>query len=225
MVARALASSVIAGDGDSFVAGTGMTSTSCVQASLLVGSGANVFVAQAVGSLMEVTLPADAVGCPVSIGFSLKQGQTATFEIKVNGVVHGSLVLPVTSVANRWSGSVYRIPASALPSGATVRATCTAQSGVNIGAIDFFQLESRTPTTPVIVMGTNRFPGNAGLNDADVADANTKLRAMVASFAQADGRNHVRFIDNQHPSEIGHALLAADVLREIRVWQRSFGRV
>ena len=240
-ICRALAANVLTGDGNSFNGGSGMTTTSSVQGSAgVVGSGASMFSANAVGSYMEETLPADAVGCALVAGFSQKQGQTSTWQITVNGTVHGSIspaTMPAGAYSGRYTGSVYRIPAADLPKGAVVRATCTAQSGVGHGLFDYFSLESRFPSSPVIVVGTTRYPAMAAGSDAVVAEVVAAQRALVAEFARSDGRNHVRFVDadevldNQaanfytdetHPSEVGHGLLSLVVEREVRAWQRAF---
>lgn len=94
-------------------------------------------------------------------------------------------------------------------------------------SFDYWQLEAANPMVRGIVVNTPRVPGYTnGVTDADVADYNADMAAVIAEFPagqwtlyDADaalGKQAANFnADQVHPSDKGHQLIAAGLMGTI----------
>jgi hypothetical protein len=205
MISRALATQVVADGTTLLFALSGMTPVGNTAG---LHSGERAYSANAVGSYAEAVFPVDLPpGSVLAMGGLIRQGQTATIEVKVDGVTHGTLDIGVLAptTASKYNAWAYRIDDADPYEAHTVRVTFTAQGAAGHGLIDWAHVESPVPAPRVLVYGppdlastTISYPG-ASTRDEQVTitqAARDAVEALVEEFEHPTiGFNPVGFVD------------------------------
>jgi hypothetical protein len=242
MISRALAAQVVAEGTSILWALSNMTPIFTAG----IHSGDRSYGASQVGGYAEAAFPTHLPpGSVLAVGGLIRQGQTATVEIRVDGVLHGTLVLDALApaAASEYNSWCYRIEDAAPYTAHTVRVTVSAQGGAGQGIVDWAHVESPVPAPRVLVYGPPDLAGAEATYGATRAEqvaitqaARDAVEALVAEFEHPTlGYNPVGFVDTYeilagdngqgdpalyhadviHPNETGHTLLTESGLTKL----------